>query len=548
MEVDPIVKHVDSIPVIDAVKNVNGTPTAAALRAFLRPRRYNSSQESLKLPSAVSILDDFSNQCFSGSLRLFPIQPGEDDVFYELVEPDFLLVESAWAGNQFAWRYDVAGERGARAIGPVIDKFRSLGVPTVFWNKEDPPHFEEFIETAKLFDFIFTTAGEMLPRYAEAAPDATTDVLQFAASPELHSPSRVYGYRSKSVAFAGQYFRDKYPERAVQMSELFPAAQRFGLEIFSRMGDKDSAYSFPSPFDELVVGSLPYSRMVEAYRQYKVFINVNSVPDSPTMCSRRVFELASSKTVVLSTRSPALVDLFGEDEILFADTEAEAEEKLELVLSSDLTRLGIAQKAWRRVAASHTYGDRVAEMLKAIGEKYTVRRWQVALFLPPGLERSERQRILHEIREQELPVCGGWQLTIVTPESSAGAEEDRLLGPGISLLARTSFVPEDFDIVGQLADARYGQHFLGDLLLTLTKYTRAPAACNSAWGEGKFPEGANSETLVTDPTPGAWIARREVVDFSDPHQIHLAQGTAVYATGPLGFWNDPGLPPEGWDA
>ena len=43
----------------------------------------------------------------------------------------------------------------------------------MFWNKEDPPNFEHFVQTAKLFDFIFTTDESCVPRYQAVTPHAT---------------------------------------------------------------------------------------------------------------------------------------------------------------------------------------------------------------------------------------------------------------------------------------------------------------------------------------------------------------------------------------
>ncbi|MEZ4820483.1 MAG: hypothetical protein R3A45_11625 [Bdellovibrionota bacterium] len=38
-------------------------------------------------------------------------------------------------------------------------------IPTVFWHKEVPPHFETFMEVSKLFDYIFLTDQESVERY-----------------------------------------------------------------------------------------------------------------------------------------------------------------------------------------------------------------------------------------------------------------------------------------------------------------------------------------------------------------------------------------------
>ena len=56
-----------------------------------------------------------------------------------------------------------------------------------------------------------------------------------------------------------------------------------------------------------------------AYRAYKIFLNVNSVHESPTMFSRRVFELLSSYTNVLSTPSVGITEILIKMCMLFLD-------------------------------------------------------------------------------------------------------------------------------------------------------------------------------------------------------------------------------------
>ena len=90
----------------------------------------------------------------------------------------------------------------------------------------------------------------------------------------------------KDVCFAGQYFSHKYPERRAQMDYLFPAAAEYDFTIYSRELGNDPRYAFPAPYSELVAGSLPYDEMVKEYRNFKIFLNVNSVVDSQTMCVR----------------------------------------------------------------------------------------------------------------------------------------------------------------------------------------------------------------------------------------------------------------------
>ena len=116
-----------------------------------------------------------------------------------------------------AWQYQPPArrrERRCRSWWPC----REQGIATVFWNKEDPPHFEDFLDTARLFDQVFTTDVTLLPRYREELGHERVAVLPFAAQSAVHNPIRPkHGHQERDVAFAGMYFAHKFPERREQM-------------------------------------------------------------------------------------------------------------------------------------------------------------------------------------------------------------------------------------------------------------------------------------------------------------------------------------------
>jgi hypothetical protein len=84
------------------------------------------------------------------------------------------------------------------------------------------------------------------------------------------------------------------------MGYVLGPALDLGLHIYSRMQGEDRRYRFPRRFAANIVGSLPYEQMLASYTSYKVFLNVNSVTGSETMCLRRLFELSAAQTAVVS--------------------------------------------------------------------------------------------------------------------------------------------------------------------------------------------------------------------------------------------------------
>jgi len=120
---------------------------------------------------------------------------------------DFLFVESAWRGYRNMWKYKIASfpftpqkgilrklykkyylSQGNKKLQEVVLSAKKSGIPTVFWNKEDGVHFNRFIESAKLFDHIFTVDENMIPKYKSMLPSTTTvNSLMFAVEPSLHN-------------------------------------------------------------------------------------------------------------------------------------------------------------------------------------------------------------------------------------------------------------------------------------------------------------------------------------------------------------------------
>jgi spore maturation protein CgeB len=320
------------------------------------------------------ILDDFSLRAFGPEWEQVALTPGSwrDELASGL---DLLFVESAWNGNGGAWQYHLTGASAPRpAFAELVAACREAGVPTVFWNKEDPVHFEDFLDTARLFDRVYTTDVGRVPAYAEALGHDRVGVLPFAAQPAIHNPVRLHGRGpQRDVAFAGMYFAHKYPERREQMDMLLGAAvdasprMERGLEIFSRFRGRDEKYQFPSPFAERVVGSLDYDRMLTAYREYKVFLNVNSVVDSPSMCARRIFEITACGTPVVSAPSAAVGAFFPGDEVFVAGDRGDAASTIRALVNSRELRDRAVHKGQRRIWREHTYAARARSVLHDVG-------------------------------------------------------------------------------------------------------------------------------------------------------------------------------------
>ena len=247
-----------------------GTPgRAKASSQNLAPYRSSAAQRAHGLTIAT-ILDRFSHDCFTYEANLVPLSKTGWRAEMERHRPQLLLCESAWQGNDGQWKglFTQFATKADSPLRELLAYCKQAGIPTVFWNKEDPPNFDVFKAAAAAFDFVFTTDEGSLPRYRELLGHDRTRVLPFAAQPAIHNPIQDGSVRDGDVCFAGSWRAAKYPERGDDTQALLLAGLAHNLVIYDRYaGTKDAAtFAFPPPFDAAVRGSLDYDRMLSAYR------------------------------------------------------------------------------------------------------------------------------------------------------------------------------------------------------------------------------------------------------------------------------------------
>jgi spore maturation protein CgeB/SAM-dependent methyltransferase len=438
----------------------------------------------------ATILDTFSQHCLQYEATLVSLSRDgwKDEI--ERHRPAFLLVESAWQGNGGAWKH-LMTKYAEKADNPLRDLLRhcaAIGLPRVFWNKEDPANFDVFKDVAADFDHVFTTDADCIPRYRALLGHDRVYALPFAAQPAIHNPMQDIVPRSRTVCFAGSWRASKYPERGQDSEVLLKPALEFGLDIFDRShGTKNAEeLAFPQPYRDAVRGSLEYDRMLAAYRGYKVFLNVNSVKDSPTMFSRRVFELMACGTPVVTSDSVGIRQMLG-SLVKVADTSEQTRDHLERLLGNDDYRARYAHAGYREVLSHHTYGHRLRTILDAIGIEAPPESPTKVTILAATNRPAHLDNLLANVRRQvhrriELVVL----LNSSAYDRDAVAERVARELPGIEskVLAIDESRPladclnSGVDVAtGQwLAkfddDDYYGPHYLSDLLLA-SRYTDA---------------------------------------------------------------------------
>lgn len=258
--------------------------------------------------NVLCILDEFSYNCFKYECNLIPIDFTKWVKQIALVKPNMLFVESVW--NAVGSRFTFSTPLHINTLTNIINYCSYNNIPTIFWNKEDDIKYNHFLKFALMFDIILTTDIRCVPRYKteQSNKKNIVDCLEFACQPMIHNP--LNQSREKDVFFAGRWYTD-YPERNLQIENLINIPEfknEYHLDIFDRYFVDVS--SFPSKYSRMVKPKLTYAGVNQVANNYKIMFNVNTITESNTMFSRRVYEGLASGCCIISTMSVGIETKF----------------------------------------------------------------------------------------------------------------------------------------------------------------------------------------------------------------------------------------------
>jgi glycosyltransferase involved in cell wall biosynthesis/spore maturation protein CgeB len=505
--------------------------------AVLRPTR------AVALPAGrltmACIMDEFTFGAFQPEARLQPLTPAHWRAELESANPDLLFIESAWRGKDDLWGNKV-GHTSTELQG-IVEWCRTKHIPTVFWCKEDPIHFETFLNTAKLFDYVFTTDIDCIHRYKAALGHDRVYLLPFACQPATNHPIETYE-RKDAFCFAGAYYV-RYPERTRDLGDFVLELPLFRpLEIYDRnYGKHDPNYQFPEDYRPYIVGTLPFDQIDKAYKGYRYAINLNSIKQSQSMFARRVFELLGSNTITISNFSRGLRLLFG-DLVITTDSGADIVRRLKTVADDEARSRKLRLAGLRKVMREHTYGQRLAYVVAKVSGKAIVHAWPHMAVLayaahPRALESLLAQYHRQHYAQTSLYVVVG---DGVVPPTSADTRVQILTSAQAQDLLVGGLASQADLVVGMVAEDYYGPHYLTDIALA-TRYTPADLigkAARYTWEGGqcqlRHPDAAY-RPVQRLPARAAAIRRQGIanepvlawVQSLGTRHLHADQGLAI---------------------
>jgi len=426
-------------------------------------------EEIIKKPKACCLLDEFSYYCFQPEFSdLVPLRPKSWFDVLKAEKFDFFLCESVW--RAYGSGYNIGDvvkkekERRYQEMKVLLRFMRSIGLPTIFWNKEDNVHYSKFLRFARLFDYVLTTDVRTLRDYQRDCPLAKKiDVMIFAAQPLMHNPIRVKEKYQGDIFFAGRWYN--FPERKKELEELLDLPRQIRLHIYDRAYRGKQKSIFPRKFLPRVRKGITYPEMVEKYKRYPIMLNANSVKGSPTMFSRRVPEGIACGISIISSPSISLQSLF--NGVHFVRSREETTQTVVSLIRNKETRERINHNLRRKVWQRHTYFHRVQQMCRMLEIPIPERREGVAILRVihevNEMTDSENAKLYKEMRGQTYPhILANIPLLIT--------EEENVLKTLKDLFLRRKIDGRVLDNLGFVAFVyprnRYGQDYILDSVMS----------------------------------------------------------------------------------
>ncbi|WP_434797417.1 CgeB family protein [Terrisporobacter vanillatitrophus] len=334
----------------------------------------DSSSPTFNIKMAC-ILDEFTYECFSPECNLLQLKSMTWKNQIEEFQPDFLFVESAWYGVCKTWIGKIACEEKLDdTLLELVTYCNTKKIPTVFFNKEGLVNLFYFEKSSAIFDYVFVSDENIIPSQIELCNHPNVYPLSFAAQPKIHNSINKNKYKLGDVAFAGGWYSNKHDNRLKDFEYILKPALDYNIHIYDRNFHQRSMFEFldkywPKEYLDNIVGRLDYKYMVEAYKNYTVFLNVNSIHDSSYMVSRRVYEILACKTLLLSSYSKGIVHNF-KDYVFISNSPDETKYLLQDILENSSVYEKKAKESQRYILENHTYANRLMEVFNITNLNY----------------------------------------------------------------------------------------------------------------------------------------------------------------------------------
>jgi len=341
---------------------------------YNKPNRKNENNENNEQLLIATICDPMTwqNLCIEhATVSLTPNNWKDILQTKSNKEIRFFFCEATWTGaTANCWRGQIYKDgrvlyNNRRELMEILKLCNSKKIPTVFWAKEDPLYFQDevynFTDTAIHFDYILTTASECIAKYNDLGHN-NVHLWSFGFSPQIYHPplpSELPHKRKNVAVFAGGWYAD-YTHRCNDLIQIFETVleANIPLQIYDRYRiSGHSSKPFPKRYQAYVNDSISYEALGEIYRSVEYAINVNTISNSGTMFSRRVYEAMACGCIIITNESIGLRQQFGNNLWYIGE---------QFDLNNQNGIENIRKQNIEIVFSSHTWGERMRQLCKLV--------------------------------------------------------------------------------------------------------------------------------------------------------------------------------------
>lgn len=359
---------IDRAQYLEKLENESDLDFINEISSYLKDiKASNGSEYYEKFDYHIGIIsDEFLYNSFKDIANFEFLTPTNYKNYNQL---DFLLVVSTWKGLNDEWSgLGNINSQARKILQDVINYYKSIEVPIVFYSKEDPTNYNQFVDIARSADFIFTTAEEKVEDYKRDCLSDNVHVLKFGVNPIYNNPINITNANQiEGALFAGSWYK-KYPIRQEETKHLFDGVlkSRNRLKIIDRNFEKKNAsYFFPEAYIPNISPSVDHETLQKVIKLFRWSLNLNSIKYSKTMFANRIIELQAMGRLVISNYSLGVNDLFPNVFISFSANEIPS-------IMNNLTELELFKHQLhgvRKVLQSHTSYHRIQRIVSIVNGK-----------------------------------------------------------------------------------------------------------------------------------------------------------------------------------
>lgn len=231
----------------------------------------------------------------------------------QLSNIDAFMIVSTWRGLNEEW-LGLANKTSINKIIvlEILDYCKNNNIKSIFYSKEDPPSYEQFLDYAKKCDYILTSDNGSVENYKKDCKNNEVYTMSFCINPTLHNPIglNVITNKEKVVLFSGSWVK-KFPQRCEDLTILFDGIinSDYKLKIIDRNYPKFQQYSYPDKYIQYLSPSVDVKKLYKLHKLFDYAINVNSVKYSETMFANRVIELQACGILLFSNYNTAISNI-----------------------------------------------------------------------------------------------------------------------------------------------------------------------------------------------------------------------------------------------